>query len=200
VLEQIEFHAYLLQCYLWDSFPLWLGICFYEFSSIVSNLNMRGLCCYFQNVHSHTIHVVIYLPAWMVDKNGTCLHKYTSPMDPIGLDVRKSGLCRHDGVVVGGQSVFWLPPRAPSVAISAPVRSVDPMGDPGSSMDRKTPEIIWTLNILSANMFNILSDVLYLVFLCNVGFSSGESLLLWTTRYFFGGCDLLHHDFVVVIL
>lgn len=78
----------------------------------------------------------------MVDKNGTCIHEYTPvPWILRGLDVRKSGLCWHDGVVVGGQSVFWLPPRAPSVEKSAPVRSVDPMGDPGSSMDRKTPEI-----------------------------------------------------------
>ena len=63
--------------------------------------------------------------------------------------MRKSGLCWHDGVVVGGQSVFWLPPRAPSVAISAPVRSVDPMGDPGSSMDRKT--LKYNLNIECCN-------------------------------------------------
>lgn len=138
------------------------------------------------------------------------LHEWLTKMVHVYINIHQShtilwdwmcllGLCWHDGVVVGGQSVFWLPPRAPRWQKSAPVGSVDAMGDPVPPWTGKHQR--YNLNIeYSKCEYVQYSRWCVLFFCCNVGFSSGELLLLWTTRYFFGGCDLLHHDFVVVIL
>ena len=40
--------------------------------------------------HSHTIRCLVYLPAWMVDFSLVHAGKYSSPMDGMGLGVKRT--------------------------------------------------------------------------------------------------------------
>ena len=139
------------------------------------------------------------------------LHEWLTKMVHVYINIHQSHIILWDWMwesqVFAGMTVWSLVANLSSGFLlehlrwqsAAPVRSVDPMGDPGSSMDRKT--LKYNLNIECCNCeYFQYSKWCVSFFFCNVGFSRGESPLLWTTRYFLRGCDLLHYDFVVVIL